>query len=194
MLTSSESRHPPCRTPCVPSPRDAPHCSPSWRAPRWTVCSPRSPRTGADYVPRRRTGSAAGRPPPLAGRSSRTTPARGRRLLALTPAMTQAGSSTRSDQAAADGSGGRGREGWSTAYNGSGTPAQVRAASTRHRRSVPSSSPAAHPGTNDDEPIASLPDGIRSCATDQQGTGRQEVRFTMISAAPLDLDVRSEPA
>ena len=100
----------------------------------------------------------------------------------LTPAMTQA-EQFYCDQTRAGGGWvlvGRGREGWSTAYNGSGTPAQVRAAVDGTSAFSPKQlSGELIEQLNDDEPIASLPDGIRLVrATDQQGTGRQEVRFT----------------
>ena len=100
----------------------------------------------------------------------------------LTPAMTKA-EQFYCDQTRAGGGWvlvGRGREGWSTAYNGSGTPAQVRAAVDGTSAFSPKQlSGELIEQLNDDEPIASLPDGIRLVrATDQQGTGRQEVRFT----------------
>ena len=101
----------------------------------------------------------------------------------LTPAMTKA-EQFYCDQTRAGGGWvlvGRGREGWSTAYSGSGTPAQVRAAVDGTTAFSPKQlSGELIEQLNDDEPIASLPDGIRLVrATDQQGSGRQEARFTL---------------
>lgn len=101
----------------------------------------------------------------------------------LTPAMTKA-EQFYCDQTRAGGGWvlvGRGREGWSTAYSGSGTPAQVRAAVDGTAAFSPKQlSGELIEQLNDDEPIASLPDGIRLVrATDQQGSGRQEARFTL---------------
>lgn len=100
----------------------------------------------------------------------------------LTPAMTKA-EQFYCDQTREGGGWvlvGRGREGWSTAYNGSGTPAQVRAAVDGTAAFSPKQlSGELIEQLNDDESIASLPDGIRLVrATDQQGNGRQEARFT----------------
>lgn len=100
----------------------------------------------------------------------------------LTPAMTKA-EQFYCDQTREGGGWvlvGRGREGWSTAYNGSGTPDQVRAAVDGTAAFSPKQlSGELIEQLNDDESIASLPDGIRLVrATDQQGNGRQEARFT----------------
>lgn len=100
----------------------------------------------------------------------------------LTPSMTRA-EQFYCDQTRAGGGWvlvGRGREGWSTSYQGSGSPAQVRAAVDGPAAFRPRQlSGELIEQLNDGGSIAALPDGIRLVrATDAQGTGRQEVRFT----------------
>jgi hypothetical protein len=78
---------------------------------------------------------------------------------------------------------GRGREGWATATVGSGTSEQVRSVVTGPAAFTPRQLPGATiDELNNDQPISSLPDGIRLVrATNQAGTTWQNVTFKLSS-------------
>ena len=78
---------------------------------------------------------------------------------------------------------GRGREGWSTSYTGSGTPAQVAGQVTGTAAFTPRQlSGEIIEQLNGDAPISSLSDGIRLVrAKNQAGTSWQELAFTFSS-------------
>ena len=103
----------------------------------------------------------------------------------LTPAMTKA-EQFYCDQSRAGGGWvlvGRGREDWSVAVNGSGTPAQVRTVVDGPGAFTPRQLPGEMiDDLNNDADISELDDGVRLVrATNQAGTSHQEVTFTFES-------------